>query len=216
MRVLLFGATGMVGQSVLRECLLDPGIEHVLSIGRGVTGQRNAKLREFTLPDLANLSPVEGELGNFDACFFCIGITSVRTKEEDYRRITYALPLAVAQTLLKRSPGMTFIYISGAGADSTEAGRVMWARVKGAAENALLRMPFRRVYVVRPAVILPRNGIRSRTGIYNLGYILMRPILPLVERLFPRYVTTTEKLGRTLIRMARDGAGKRILESWDL
>lgn len=216
MRVVLFGATGMVGQSVLRECLLDDGVKHVLSIARTVTGRRNPKLRELTLPDLTDLSPIESELSGFDACFFCIGVTSVGTSAQDYRRITHDLPILVAKTLLRRSPKMTFLYVSAAGADSTESGRVHWANVKGAAENALLRLPFGAVYVARPALILPRHGIRSRTGFYNFVYAVTRPLSPLIERLFPRRVTTTERLGRAMLRIAREGAPKPILESWDL
>jgi uncharacterized protein YbjT (DUF2867 family) len=215
-RVLLFGATGMVGQSVLRECLLDPGIEHVLSIARGRTGRRDPKLREFSLPDLFNLAPIESELAGFDACFFCIGVTSVGTSAEDYRRTTRDLPVSAAQTLVRRSPAMTFVFVSAAGADSSEKGRARWARVKGSAENALLAMPFRSVYVVRPALIVPLNGIRSRTEIYNRIYKVLRPLVPLLMRFAPRHIITSDRLGKALIRIARDGAPKRLIESRDL
>src|ERR1017187_1754263 len=131
MKVILFGATGMVGQGVLRECLRDPRVESVLSIGRSSTGQRHQKLREIVQRDVANLSAVERELAGFDACFFCLGVSSVGMNEPDYRRLTYDLTLTVARVLAAQNPGMTFIYVSGTGTDSSERGRSMWARVKG-------------------------------------------------------------------------------------
>jgi uncharacterized protein YbjT (DUF2867 family) len=215
-KAIIFGATGMVGQSVLRECLLDPEITAVISIGRSSTKQRSPKLRQLMLTNLLDLGPIESELRGFDACFYCLGVTSVGMEEAEYRRITYDLALAAGKTLARLNPGMTFIFISGTGADSTEKGRVMWARVKGAAENALMALPFRAVYVIRPAVILPRHGITSRTRAYRLGYILLRPLFPLLRVLLPRHVTTTEELGRAMIRIAREGAPKRILETADL
>ncbi len=216
MKVILFGATGMVGQSVLRQCLLDEGVRQVISVGRSATGQRHPKLRELMLPDLFNLSPILTELKGFDACFYCLGVTSAGLSEPDYRRITVDLTVSVAGSLAPLNPAMTFVFISGAGADSTGTSRVMWARVKGEAENAVLRMPFRAAYVIRPAFILPLHGIRSRTRLYQTFYTLGRPLFPVLRFLFPRYVTTTEKLGRTMLRIARSGAPKPVLESWDL
>src|ERR1700722_9569703 len=153
MRVILFGATGMIGQGVLRECLLDPGVEAVLSIGRRASGVTNAKLREIVHADLTDLSAIEGELGGYDACFFCLGISSAGMSEADYRRVTYDVTLAAAQAIQKRSPDLTFVYVSGTGTDSTEKGRTMWARVKGATENAILAMPFKASYMFRPGYI---------------------------------------------------------------
>lgn len=216
MRSILFGATGMVGQSVLRECLLDGGVEQVIAVGRSSTGRRDPKLRELVLPDLFDLSPIASELKNCDACFYCLGVTSAGMTEEKYRRITVDLTVSVARTLAPLNPRMTFVFISGTGADSTGKSRTMWARVKGEAENAVLGMPFRAAYVIRPAVILPLHGIRSRTPLYQLPYTLLRPLFPLIKLLVPRYVTTTEKLGRAMLKIAREGAPKRILESWDL
>ena len=206
----------MVGQGVLRECLLDPGVTEVLAVGRNPTGQSNAKLRDLVHRDLFDLSPIENELRNFDACFWCLGVTSAGMKEPEYRRVTVDLALAAATTLARTSPALTFVFISGAGADSTERGRVMWTRVKGAAENAILKLPFKAAYVVRPAGIVPLHGITSRTRAYRISYALLRPLLSPLRRMFPKYVTTTELLGRTLIRLARSGAPKRILESADL
>ncbi len=131
MNVILFGATGMVGQGVLRECLLEADVQKILSIGRTASGQQHPKLRELVRPDLLNFSAIDAELAGFDACFFCLGISSAGMTEESYRRVTYDITLAVAETLARLNPDMTFIYVSGQGADSTGKGRVMWARVKG-------------------------------------------------------------------------------------
>jgi uncharacterized protein YbjT (DUF2867 family) len=216
MKAILFGATGMVGQSVLRECLLDPDVEQVISVGRSSTAQRHAKLRNLVLPDLFQLSPIAGELSGFDACFFCLGVTSAGMSEEAYRRITVDLTISVAQMLVRLNPAMTFVFVSGAGADSTETSRTMWARVKGAAEYALFRMNFKACYAIRPAVILPENGIRSRTRLYQAFYTLFRPLYPVLRTLSPRYITTTGKLGRAMLRLARQGAPKPVIESWDI
>jgi uncharacterized protein YbjT (DUF2867 family) len=216
MKAVLFGATGMVGQGVLRECLLDPDVESVLTVGRTPTGHRHEKLRELVHANLLDYSAIEGELSGHDACFFCLGITSAGTSEQEYERITYAIPVAAAQTLVKLNPGMVFVYVSGAGADSSEKGRTMWARIKGKAENALLAMPFQATYVFRPAFIQPLHGIRSRTKLYNAMYAVLAPLYPVVKAIAPGYATTTEQLGRAIIAVARKGFPKRILESQDI
>jgi uncharacterized protein YbjT (DUF2867 family) len=216
MRVVLFGATGMVGQGALRECLIDPDVDAVLSVGRSATGQQHAKLRELVHRDFLDFSPAASELTGFDACFYCLGASSAGMKEDDYRRVTHDFTIAAAQVLARLNPGMTFVFVSGAGTDSSERGRTMWARVKGQTENALLRMPFRAAYVLRPAVIVPQHGIRSRTALYRIPYMLMAPLLPLLETAFPKYVTTTERLGRAMIRVAKKGAPKAVLESADI
>ena len=161
MNVLIFGATGMVGQGVLRECLLDPGVASVLSIGRSSTGVSHPKLREIVHSDLTNYAPIESQLTGLDACFFTLGVTSAGLTEEQYARITYDLTLSTAETLARLNPGMTFVYVSGQGTDSTECGRVMWARVKGRTENALLRLPLK-ACIFRPGLIGPRFGARSQ------------------------------------------------------
>src|ERR1700682_5320368 len=199
MKVILFGGTGMVGQGVLRECLLDPDVEKILVIGRSATGQQHAKLREHVLPDPSDISTVEGELGGYDACFFCLGISSAGMTEAEYRRITYDLTLAVARTLVRHNPAMTFIYVSGTGTDSTQQGRSMWARVKGKTENALMKLPFKAAYMFRPAMIRPMHGIVSKTKLYRLLYLLLGALLPLLKALFPKYVTTTERVGRAML-----------------
>jgi uncharacterized protein YbjT (DUF2867 family) len=216
MKVILFGATGMVGQGVLRECLRDPGVEAVLAVGRSATRERSPKLREIILGDMSDLAAVESRLAGYDACFFCLGISSAGMTEADYRRVTYDIPLTAARALAPRNPEMTFVLVSGAGADSTERGRVMWARVKGETENAILRLPFKAAYVFRPAFIQPLHGIRSRTKLYRMVYTVVGPLYPLWKRLFPGYVTTTETIGRAMIAVARQGAPKRVLENQDI
>lgn len=215
MKVIVLGATGMIGQGVLRECLLDPEVSSVLVIGRSATGQRHAKLREMVLSDLFNLSTVAGELSGWDACFFCLGVSSFRMKEAEYRRITYDLTLSVARTLAGLNPQMTFIYVSGQGTDSSERSRTMWARVKGATENALLDLPLR-AYMFRPGYIQPMAGIRSRTRVYAALYAVVSPLYPVLRRLFPRSVTTTEQMGRAMLAVARGGSDKRVLEPPDI
>lgn len=205
----------MVGQGALRECLLDPQVKSVLVIGRASCGVKHAKMREVILPDLSDLSSIDG-LAKCDTCFFCIGISSVGLDEAAYAKITFDLPLAVAAALLKESPHMRFVHISGASADSTEKGKVMWARVKGAAENALLKMPFDRVYALRPAIIRPLHGIKSRTGLYSALYALMAPLFPLLRLTMPGKVTTTEEVGRAMIRLAAGGSPSRVLENDEL
>jgi uncharacterized protein YbjT (DUF2867 family) len=216
MRVLLFGATGMVGQGVLRECLLDPRVDAVLAVGRTATGQRHPKLSELVQPDLFNLPASRDRLAGFDACFFCLGVSSVGMEEERYRHITYGLTLGVAQTLAQLNPAMTFVYVSGMGTDSTGQNRTMWARVKGETENALLRLPFRAAWMFRPAMIVPLDGIRSKTWLYRATYSATAPLLPWLYRRFPKYVTTTRQVGLAMIEVARHGASKPVLENADI
>jgi uncharacterized protein YbjT (DUF2867 family) len=206
----------MVGQGVLRECLLDPDVESILVIGRSATGRRHAKLREIVHEDFFDFTAIEPELSGLDACFFCLGVSSAGMTEERYRRVTYDITLAAAETLVRLNPGMTFIFVSGAGTDSTERGRTMWARVKGATENALLRMPFKAAYMFRPGFIQPLHGITSKTKFYRAFYAVAKPLFPVVKALAPKYVTTTEQLGRAMIEVARRGFPKPVLESPDI
>jgi uncharacterized protein YbjT (DUF2867 family) len=216
MNVLLFGATGMVGQGVLRECLIDPGVERVLCIGRTATGQKDPKLSERLHQNLLDFSTIESELAGFDACFFCLGVSSSGMTEEAYRAVTYGITLAVAETLARLNPGMTFVYVSGQGTDSTAQCRVMWARVKGETENALLRLPFKAAYMFRPGAIQPLHGIQSKTRSYRILYRLTGPLLPVLKHLFPNSITTTEQLGRAMLAVARHGYRKPILETRDI
>ncbi|MGO9066202.1 MAG: epimerase [Myxococcaceae bacterium] len=205
----------MVGQGALRECLLDPNVVEVLSIGRNTTGQVAPKLQEVVAPNLMDISAVAPELKRFDACFFCLGVSSTGMTEADYRRVTFDVTLAVARTLAQQNPDMTFIYVSGAGTDSTGLGRSMWARVKGETENALLALPLKAV-MFRPGGIVPLHGIQSRTPLYRILYQLTGPIWPALYRALPQYVTTTEQVGRAMLRVAQLGAPKRILETRDI
>jgi uncharacterized protein YbjT (DUF2867 family) len=214
MRVVLFGATGMIGRGVLRECLLDPGVEHVLSIGRSKTGQTHDKLREVVLSDLTDYRAIAGDLSGLDACFFCLGISSAGMSEADYRRVTYDIAVAAARALVDASPAMTFVFVSGAGTNATS--KTMWSRVKGETENAILAMPFRGKFVFRPAVVRPMHGITSRTTAYRVLYAMMWPLMPLVGILAPAYVTTTERVGRAMLNVARMGFAKAVLENSDI
>jgi uncharacterized protein YbjT (DUF2867 family) len=216
MKVILFGATGMVGQGCLRECLLDAGVDSVLVVGRNPTGQRHAKLREIVHDNFFDFSGIESQLGGYDACFFCLGVSSVGMSEERYRHLTYDITLAAATTLSKLNPGMVFIYVTGRGTDSTEQGRLMWARVKGKTENDLRKLPFKAAYMFRPAGIQPLHGIRSKTAWYQALYVVAAPVLTLLNRVAPKYVTTTEQVGRAMIKVARDGYPRAVLESEDI
>jgi len=215
-KIILFGATGMVGQGVLRECLVDADVQSVLSIGRSASGQSHKKLREIVRKDLTDLADIENELRGYDACFYCLGVSSAGMTEADYREVTYGLTMAVARTLARLSPGMTFIYVSGAGTDSTGSGRFMWARVKGKTENDLMRLPFRAAYMFRPGFIQPLHGVSSKTALYRIFYTMLGPLIPLFTAALPQYVTTTERVGRAMIEAARHGAPKAVLEGKDI
>jgi uncharacterized protein YbjT (DUF2867 family) len=216
MKVMLFGATGMVGQGVLRECLRDPDVERVLAVGRSPTGQHDAKLDELTHQNFLDYSAVESRLSGYDACFFCLGVTSVGLPEERYRHLTYDITMAAATTLAKLNPQMVFVYVTGRGTDSTEQGRLMWARVKGKTENDLLKLPFKAAYMFRPAGIQPLHGVRSKTAWYQGAYPVAAPCLTLLHRIAPNYMTTTEQVGRAMIAVARNGYPKPVLESEDI
>ncbi|AKF86156.1 NAD(P)H-binding [Myxococcus fulvus] len=216
MKVVLFGATGMVGQGVLRECLLAPDVEQVLVVVRAPTGRRHEKLREVIHQDFMDYGALEASLQGHDACFFCLGVSSAGMGEQAYSRVTYDVTLAAARVLSRLNPTMTFIYVSGAGTDGTEQGRAMWARVKGRTENALLRLPFRAAYMFRPGFIQPLHGIVSRTRLYRSLYAVLGPLYPVFKRLAPRFVTTTEAVGLAMLEVARSGAPKQVLENDDI
>jgi uncharacterized protein YbjT (DUF2867 family) len=219
MKVIVFGASGMIGQGVLRECLMDSGVDDVLAVGRTRTGVQHQKLRERLVPGFADYTDLESELAGFDACFFCLGVSSAGMTEAAYRHITYDFTLAAATTLARLNPQLVFIYVSGAGTDSTAHGRVMWARVKGETENALLKLPFRAAYMLRPGAIQPLHGATSKTKLYRIMYVVMMPLWPLwpiLRLFFPRAITTTEQIGRAMIKLVRDGAPKQTLEAADI
>ena len=216
MRVLIFGATGMVGQGVLREALAAPDVELVQTIGRAPTGQQHPKLREVVHAEMWHYEGIEAELADFDACFFCIGVTSSGMGEKTYTHLTYDMTLAAAEALARLNPRMVFVYVSGAGADSSETSRIMWERVRGKTENALLKLPFRGVYIFRPGMIQPLDGIKSKTAAYRIFYSLAKPLLPLLRSALPAYVLTTRQVGQAMLAVVRSGAQKRVLESADI
>lgn len=211
MRVVVFGATGMVGQGVLRECLLAPDVESVLAVGRTPTGVTHEKLRDLVHKDLLDLSPIAADLAGQDACFFCLGVSSTGMSEADYRRVTYDVTMAAARVLAAGNPDLTFIYVSGAGT----GGRAMWAQVKGETEGALLEL-FPNAYMFRPGFIQAKYGATSKTRLYRVLYRFVGPVAPLVRRLFPNQITTTELIGLAMLNAARHGAPKRILDPKDI
>jgi len=216
MKVILFGATGMVGQGVLRECLLDAGVESVLAVGRGKTGRQHAKLREIVHDNFLDYSAIESELTGYDACFFCLGVSSIGMDEARYRHLTYDITMAAAKTLVRLNPGMVFTYVTGRSTDSTEQGPQMWARVKGKTENDLLKLPFKAAYMFRPAGIQPLHGVRSKTAWVQAIYVVASPLLSYLARTAPKFMTTSEQLGRAMIKVARDGFPGPVLESEDI
>lgn len=219
MNVILFGATGMIGRGVLRECLRDDSVESVLAVGRTPLAVTHPKLRELVRADPSDLSAPELDLAAYDACFFCLGVSSVGMKEEEYRRVTYDLTLAAARTLAAANPRLTFAYVSGEGTDSTERGRSMWARVKGKTENDLLELPFQ-AYMFRPGIVQPDRGIPSKTRLYRTLYAITAPLFPVLRRVAPNLVTTTRSMGRAMITVAAAAPGDadtpRILRPQDI
>ena len=216
-RVILFGATGMVGQGGRRACVQDREVEAGLEVVRRASGpslgRRSEKARELVVNDFYDFSGIEDAFAGYDACLFCLGVSSVGMKEAEYRRVTYDITMAAARAVRRAGVG-TFVYVSGAGTDAN--GRAMWARVKGETENALLGMGFKAAYMFRPGLIVPIDGIRSKTGVYQGVYTAMRPVLPLLLRMFPKHVTTTEQLGRAMLAVAKRGYPKQVLEAADI
>ena len=206
----------MVGQGVLRECLLAPDVELVQTVGRTPVGQQHPKLRELVHADMFHYHGIEQELSDYDACFFSIGVTSAGMREPEYTRLTYDMTLALAETLVRLNPRMVFIYVSGVGADSTGTSKTMWERVRGKTENALLKLPFRGVYIFRPGMIEPLDGIRSKTAAYRIFYSLTKPLLPLLRKALPKLVLSTRQVGQAMLAVVRGGAPQRVLESADI
>lgn len=215
MKVLIFGASGMIGRGVLLECLRDSGVELVVSIGRGPTGILDGKFREIVHQNFADFGAMEDSLSGFDACFYCLGVSSTGMDEADYARVTYSYTMSAAEPLSRLNPPMKFVFISGVGTDSTEKGRTMWARVKGRTENALLKLPLD-AYMFRPGFIEPMDGIQSRTPLYRKFYAVGRPLFPLLRWAFPNHVLTTRQIGRAMLQVARLGYSRRILETPDI
>ena len=217
MKIVIFGATGMVGKGALLECLDDARIESVLLVSRHPGEVRHSKVHEIIRGDFFDFTDIRSQFADLDACFFCLGVSSVGMSETEYYRLTYDLTLAAATTIASvTSRRLTFCYVSGEGTDSTERGRVAWARTKGKTENALLRLPFKAAFMFRPGYIQPLKGIRSKTRWYQALYDAVGPLYPLLRRLLPRYVTTTVNIGRAMIHVAAEGYSKNILYSTDI
>jgi uncharacterized protein YbjT (DUF2867 family) len=214
-KAIITGSTGMVGKGVLLECLESPDVESVLVINRHAVGLKHVKIKEIIHSDFHDLSAIKEHLYGYNTCFFCLGVSSAGLSEKEYSSITYDLTLNFARTLLSLNPELTFCYISGAGTDSREKSRMMWARVKGKTENVLLALPFKAAYMLRPAFIQPMKGIRSRTKIYNIVYCITKPLYPVLKA-FPKIITNTEKLGKAMIKLALMDPDKKILQNIDI
>ena len=215
MKVILFGSTGMIGQGVLFETLKDTRIASVLVINRQTVGITHPKLTEIIHSDFYDLKPIKEQLSGYDTCLFCLGVSSVGMNEADYSKVTFELTTYIAKKLLNLNPSMTFCYISGAHTDSTENGKVMWARIKGKTENALLAMNFKKAYMFRPGFIQPMKGIKSKTPLYKFLYDIFKPFYFLLKR-YENIVTNTEILGKAMIKAAAEGYENNILESKDI
>ncbi|MGA9118474.1 MAG: epimerase [Bacteroidota bacterium] len=212
LRVVIFGATGMVGEGVLSEALQHPAVEAVLVVGRRPCGVQHGKLKEILHNNFYDFSPISDELKGYNACFFCLGVSSVGMKEEEYHHISYDLTMAAASVLSRENSAMTFCYVSGAGTDSTEQGRIMWARVKGKTENHLGTLPFKAVYLFRPGFIKPMKGLRHA---YKIS-IVLGMLYPVWKILLPKYVCTLEDVGLAMIQAATIGYSRKILENKDI
>jgi len=216
LKVVITGATGMVGKGVLLECLESLDIDSVLVINRRSIEMEHEKLKEIVHKDFYDLSSIEDQLKGYDACFFCLGVSAYGMSEEDYSKISYDLTLHFANTLLKLNPNITFCYVSGQGTDGTEKSRMMWANVKGKTENALLALPFKKAYMFRPGFIQPMRGIKSSTKMYNTMYSIIKPMIPLLKFLFPKSITNTERVGKAMINSVTIGYNKTHLDNHDI
>lgn len=215
LNVIITGSTGMVGKGVLLECIDSPDVESILVINRSPVDIRHPKVKEIIHKDFFDWSAIRAQLSGYNCCFFCLGVSAAGMKEADYRRLTYDLTLGFAKVVLFLNPDMTFCYVSGAGTDSSEKGRMMWARIKGKTENDLLSLGFKAAYMFRPGYIHPMRGIKSRTPLYNAFYRVLKPLYPLLKRM-PKYVTDNVTIGRAMIAVAKNGYSKGVLESLDI
>jgi uncharacterized protein YbjT (DUF2867 family) len=211
-KAIITGATGMVGEGVLHECMKRPEVESVLLISRRPSGYNLEKLKEIIHKDLSDLSLIENELSGYNACYFCMGVSSIGKNEDEYKRITYDLTLSFANTLVKLNPDMTFCYVSGVGTDSTEKGRSMWARVKGKTENDLLNLPFKSAYMFRPGYIQPIKGLKNTYKFYKV----ISPLYPFFRLFFSKYLCTLEQLGKSMINVSLNNPDIKILECTDI
>jgi uncharacterized protein YbjT (DUF2867 family) len=211
-KAIIFGATGMVGEGVLHECLHHPDVQSVLVVGRRPCNVHHPKLKELVHGDFFDYAAIEQDLKDYNACYFCLGVTSVGKKDQEYTRLTYDLTMQAARTLSRLNPSMTFCYVSGSGTDSTELGRIVWARVKGKTENDLMKLPFKAVYAFRPGFIKPIEGLKNAYGVSKV----LGKAYPVLKAVFPKYVCTLEDLGRAMIQVTLTGYSKRVLENKDI
>jgi uncharacterized protein YbjT (DUF2867 family) len=214
MKVVIFGATGMVGAGALLEALASAEVESVLVVTRAPTGRRHPKLREVLHSDFLDFTSLRGEFARMDACFWCLGVTSLGLDEAAYARVTHDFTLAAARVMAEANPKMTFCLVTGAGTDAES--RTMWARVKGRTENDVFALGFKGAYAFRPGFIQPVGGVRSRTRLYQAFYDLFGLLMPLLRRAAPGYVTTTANIGRAMLRVAREGVARRVLTPADI
>ena len=210
--IILTGATGMVGEGVLHECLQHPDVEKVLIVNRKPAGINHPKLEEIIHPNFFDLSPIANRLTGYDGCLFCLGVSSIGMKEKEYYHLTHDLTMQMATLLSQQNKQMAFCYISGANTDSTEKGRSMWARVKGKTENDLMKLPFKKVYNFRPGLIKPTKGLKNTLSIYK--YINW--MFPFLQRFFPNATCTLKELGLAMINAVTKGYHKQILEVKDI
>lgn len=211
LNIILTGATGMVGEGVLHECLNHPDVESVLIVNRRSSGAKHPKLKEIIHKDFYNLTDIEKQLSGYNACFFCLGTTSVGKSEELYNKITYELTKTFADTLVKLNPEMTFCYISGTGTDTSEKGKPMWARIKGKTENYIIKL-FPKAYMFRPGLIIPTKGLKNTLTPYKI----FAPLIPLVKLIFSGYVCSLREIGVAMINTVTKGYEKKILEVEDI
>ena len=216
MRVLIFGATGMIGQAVVKEAIAAQHIDAVRLVSRTSAHISHPKIKETIARDFFDLSVIEDDLRGYDACIFCVGVSAAFMDEKTYTNLTYDLTLCVAATLLRLNPHLVFVYVTGQGADSSEVGSIMWARVKGKTENALLRTPFKAAYMFRPGAILPLDGIRSKTRLYDFLYLVFSPLIGIARWINPAWIPTTRDIGRAMLAVCDGQVPKRILENADI
>jgi hypothetical protein len=211
-RAIITGVTGMVGEGVLHECLLDDNVEKVLIINRRPSGFTHPKLTEIVHKDFQDITPIQSQLSGYNACFFCLGVSSVGMNEEKYRKLTYDLTLHFANVVVSQSKDLTFCYVSGKGTDGTEKGGLMWARVKGKTENDLMKLPFKKVYAFRPGFMKPTPGLKNPLS----GYKYFNWMFPLLRALFPNAVCTLREVGIAMIKCAQKDCGNPVLEVKDI
>lgn len=216
MDILIFGATGMVGQSVLRECIAATDVARIVAVGRTRAPLVDPRLENLPISDLSDLGPIAEQLAPFDACFFCLGVSSIGMSEADYTRVTHDLTVNAARRLVQRNPQMTFTYVTGAGTDSSEKGKSMWARVKGRTENELLSMGFKGAYMFRPGVIQPLHAVRSKTFAYRAAYAIATPLFKLIRAVRPQSIVTSVEVGLAMLSVARIGYRRPVLEIADI